>query len=247
MNNCEQYGGWMADAALGALDPRREGELLAHAGECEGCRQAYRHARELTLLVDRGVEALVAGEPSPHLAARLRARIAEEPDRPRLNWLTWKPAAAMLAVALLVAALAFFGTPRTNPQLGTARIATGANSDVARSSSQPRPRGNVAIEHRTVAANHHAQRPLVARRKSTREREPEVIVPPGQLEAVMQLAADIRTGRIDGKQFLTAQKQAEKPLKIDPIEIVSLAKPQPYLYDSPEYTSSDEASGTAER
>jgi hypothetical protein len=234
VRNCEQYGGWMTHAALGALNPMRERELLAHVGECEVCREAYRHACELAALVDRGVESVVAGEPSPHFAARLRVRIAEEPARTRFNWFGWKPAAAALAVVLLVAALVFFrGTPRTNPQPAAARVASEANSNAARSSSQPKPHNEVASEQPAVAAG-HAQRPLVARRQSTREREPEVIVPPGQLEAVMQLAADIRSGRIDGKQLVAANAQANRPVDIAPIEIAPLDTPRVDAVASPD-------------
>jgi hypothetical protein len=74
---CEKYSGWMTDAALGEL--RAERELLAHAMECDACREALSHARAVHDFVDRGVESLVAGEPSPHFATNLRRRIAALP------------------------------------------------------------------------------------------------------------------------------------------------------------------------
>jgi anti-sigma factor RsiW len=74
--SCEKYSGWMTDAALGELRGKREPELLAHAMECEACREALSHATKVREFVERGIEALVEEEPSPQFATRLRRRIA---------------------------------------------------------------------------------------------------------------------------------------------------------------------------
>lgn len=274
MTHRKQYEQWIADAALGALDPRRERELLSHVGECDVCREAYQRARELAALVDRGIESLVAGEPSPHFAARLRARIAEEQPARRFAWLTWRPIAAYLGTAAVLAALLIFlllpkhrhfgsDAVRTNPSTPSAAqiqapIAANhptTNQVQVRRRYPPAPEATQRTtpsrvqfasrfgshDKRAVglsrasrgpasrASDRHAAGPssAVARRNSPTE--PEVLVPPGQLDAVMQLATDISSGRIDGKRFIAEQAEAQKnmqePLDIAPIEIKPIEIP----------------------
>jgi hypothetical protein len=228
MSSCEKYGDWMRDAALGALAQRRERELLAHVGECDACREAYELGCELVALVDHGVESLVAGEPSPHFDSRLRARIAEEPSAARSAWFTWRPAAAALALAALIAAVVFFrGSPQqANPRPTSALIRPESTAKASPSAlNEPSPRSHASAERPMVAASGDSHRQLVAGHAPPRH-EPEVIVPPGQLEAIMQLAAEIRFGRIDGEQLVAADAQIKKPLDIAPIEIAPLEKPQ---------------------
>jgi hypothetical protein len=248
MNSCEQCREWIKDAALGALEPRRERELLAHAGECDACREAYAHAREVAAFVDRGMESLVAGKPSPRFTARLRARIAEEQPAPRFTWLTSKPVATGLvaAAAAMLALSAAFLIPKHANELQpkpTPNVASAVTAVPPARLQNGRPRGSApasyADAHPAAAAGtgywlrvHPARAGYSASavHYHNHRREPEVLIPPGQLEAVMQLAADIRSGRIDGKQLIAQQKQMEQPLKIDPLAISPLAKPQPYLY-----------------
>jgi hypothetical protein len=217
MNPCEKYSDWITDAATGALAPSREPELLAHAAECDACREAYDHAREIAAFVDRSVESLVSGEPSAHFNTRLRARIAAEHIAPRPNWAAWAPiAAGIFALAALLLILVF-RTQRTN----TPSIAN--NSRPASVSSQP---SNPPSPSTTQ--NPPAQ---VARRRTTPKHpksppEPEVLVPPGQLAAIMQFAAAIRSGRIDGDKLLAAEEQTNAPLEIKPLEIVPLVPPK---------------------
>ena len=106
--SCEKYSGWLTDSALGELRAEREPELLAHAMECEACREALGHARAVREFVDRGVESLVAGEPSPQFATNLRRRVAQESQPLRSPWAAWAP---VIAGALaLVAVLAIMAT-----------------------------------------------------------------------------------------------------------------------------------------
>lgn len=255
-DECEKYGDWLLDATLGAVAPERERALTAHMAQCEPCRKAYEQARQFAVAVDRGVESLVAGEPSPHFAARLHARMAGEQPEPRFAWLTWKPAAAALALAciLAVAGIVWIATHR-NPapnavpsareiasvrtpstQVGSAakpHSGTPASSQTRSSLSAqvPTEQGR-AGSSRAVQPGGIAVARLVPRRhaaaRANSPAEPEVIVPPGQLEAVMQLAAAIRSGQIDGKQLLAAQKDMDKPIQIPPLEIKPIEiPPQP--------------------
>jgi Putative zinc-finger len=268
VGGCKKYVDWMTDAALGELAPERERDLMAHIAGCEGCRKAYEQARQFAVMVDRAVQSLVAGEPSPQFAARLRSEIADERRAPRFAWFAWKPAAAALAVAAVIALFFVFRAPEyRNP----ARRTTKSGRDMASVGTAASPANPVTNLPAGSPANLRAHRSLSARvptggggpgevsvarlvprrhaaRRANSPAEPEVIVPPGQLEAIMKLVAEIRSGRLDGKQLIAAQKELSKPLQIDSIQIPPLAKPQPYLYPSSDaYPSSDVAPDQSER
>ena len=219
MNPCEKYTDWITDTATRGLAPGREPELLAHAAECDACREAYNHAREIAASVDRGVESLVSGEPSAHFNTRLRARIAEERIAVRPNWAAWAQiAAGALALATLLLVLVL-RTQRTNqPSIAN-------NSQPASIPLQPSnpPSLGGAQNHPAQSAARH--RTLAKRPKSPSQ--PEVLVQPGQLTAITQFAAAIRSGHIDGDKLLAAEEQTNAPLEIKPIEIVPLVPPQP--------------------
>ena len=204
----------MLDAALGAFPPRRERELLAHLGQCGSCREAYHHARALNSQLDRGLASLTSGQPSPQFAARLRARMAAERPAPRFRWLAWKPALAGAAVAAVFAVLVV-SWPRKRvspePQLNQSRSRLASTSPARPQPVEKVPLTGLSGSLRTAARHTSA-------RRANSPSQPEVIVPPGQVQALMQLAAAIRSGRIDGKQLIAAQKQMDKPIEIAPIE-----------------------------
>ena len=68
-------------------------------------------------------------------------------------------------------------------------------------------------------------RKLSARRIERQPRVPEVpevIVQPGQMEAVMQFAQMLNSGQIDGAKLLADLKAADQPLEVQPLEIKPL-------------------------
>jgi hypothetical protein len=218
MNPCEKYTDWITDAATGALAPGLEPELLAHAAECDACREAYNHAREIAAFVDRGVGSLVSGEPSAHFNTRLRARIAEERIAARPNWAAWAPIAAGIFALVALLLILVFRTQRTNaPSVAN-------NSHPASVSLQPSnpPSPGVAKNHPTPLTS----RPLTVAKHPKSPSQPEIIVPPGQLAAIVQFAAAVRSGHIDGDKLLAAEEQTNAPLEIKPLEIVPLVPPQ---------------------
>ena len=248
MSDCKKYVERIDDAALGALDPSHERELLSHAGECDACREAYQRARELAALVDRGVESLVAGEPSPHFTSRLRARIADERPDARFTRPTWKPLTAGLATAVTVAVLWVFLAPShtklpSKSTLPASNIASAVPHEVPTPANPTTKAAEPDRPYATETPRHSGTRLLAQQRRhnirpTQSPGEPEVLVPPGQLEAVMQLASDIRSGRIDGKKFVVEQAEAQEniqkpihiaPIEIEPIEIppLSVRPPQP--------------------
>lgn len=229
---CEKHRESIKKLALGNLHPKRELEMLAHAGECEACRESYAHATEVRDVIDRSLETLVAGEPSPQFAARLRARMAEETDRTRVPWLKWVPiASATLALAALVIALVL-RTPRHSiapdvSSLVPAAAPIAPSNPPAENSSSPmfqaaRPRHNGGLA------------PAASVRLSFHEPQGiDVIVPPGQLVAALALSDALSNQRVDGQQLVAAANNAGEPLKISDLSVSPLDKPAP-LADSSE-------------
>ena len=218
--SCEKYSGWLTDAALGELRAEREPELLAHAMECDACREALGHARAVRDFVDRGVAALVAGEPSPHFATNLRRRIAQDSEPLRSRWAAWAPAIA--GVVALAVALAIMVARRpvhdgSNPSVASAVTPIPAPSEAARASP-----ASPQYAQRTEG-KHGPERTGQARPLTTAL--PEIIVAKGQLSAAAQLSAAIVTGRVDGNQLLAVRHEYEKPIEVQPIEIAPLEIP----------------------
>jgi hypothetical protein len=175
--------------------------------------------------VDRGVEALVSGEPSAHFNTRLRARIADERTPARLNWPAWAPiAVGALALAVLLVVLL-----SRAPQHDSSPVASNLEERAPGSSSPsnpPRTAPNITPQSRTAVAI-TSPRHSISRAPRSQPQEPEILVPPGQLAAIIEFAAAIRSGHIDSDKLLAAQDQINAPLEIKPIEIISLRPSQP--------------------
>jgi len=209
---CEKYSGWMTDGALGALRGEREAELRAHAAACADCRREWDAMRSLVAAVERSVESLVAGEPSPQFAARLRARIAEERAPAAWPLFAWRGfIVAALAAAALLAVLVVRSPERTRRP-----------SPSAANTPAETVRPSVA---ETVAApdSSSSRRNFRNARSRAASLSMEVLVPRGQLAAALLWSDGVRAGTIDGAQLsLLAERSAEplevKALVIEPLE-----------------------------
>jgi hypothetical protein len=218
--SCEKYSGWMTDAALGELRTERESELLAHAVECAACREALADTRAVRDFVDRGVESLVAAEPSPHFATQVRRRIAKEYEPQPFRWASWAPVIA--SVLALAAVLAVMVAHRSVQNRSKPNVAAGVNPisapPAALKASAASPQGP---ERR--ASERDSKRGTRATRAVAVF--PEVIVAKDQLSAAAQLSTAINSGQVDGNQLLAAQQEYEKPLEEEPIEIAPMEIP----------------------
>jgi hypothetical protein len=215
--SCEKYTVWMTDAALGELRAVRESELLAHAMECDACRESLVHARQVREVVDRGVETLVAGQPSPQFTTHLRPRIAQQSEPQRSAWTAWAPviaSALALAVvlAMTVARRAVYNEPHPNKVSAVSPISA-PPAAVRASVASPR---NAEPTADTRFSRHSAQTGAATTTGA------EILLPRGQLAAAAQLSAAIHSGRVDGNQLLAAQREYEKPLEVHPIEIAPM-------------------------
>jgi len=219
----EQVAKQMKNFALGELSPKSEFELLEHVGECEACREAYDRAKAVRSLVDRGVETLVVGEPSPHFTARLRARIAVEPAPKRGSWDAWRIwesvsrqplsyAASAVVLATILAVLVIGVPHRRGPVPTVAQVtATSASPQIATDSPKAFA---IPEEPRKKLASGSAPRPRT-------RREPEVLVPKGELLAVVRFYEAVHSMPVDSGH-LYSQQEPQNPLELKPIEITPL-------------------------
>jgi hypothetical protein len=218
---CEKYSGWMTDAAVGALGPEREPELLAHAAECNACREAYRYAQAVASFVDRGVDSLVAGEPSHHFVTRLRARIAAEPSRAR-PWLAYTPlAAAAVAVAVVLAIVVRF--PRRD-------ITGNRKSPAVSSASVPAPQATELLPSTTpaITTEHRHNRLPSGVVAVAHPPLPEVLVAKSQLDQLavaLDLSDGVAAGRIDASKLAAGYDAIAQPLEVKVIDIAPLENP----------------------
>jgi putative zinc finger protein len=211
---CEKYSKLITDEALGGLRPKRGADLREHLAQCASCRNEFGHANILAAAMDRGLKELVTGEPSPQFVARLRARISDEAGPARVDWRAWIPVAAgsFILAVLLIAVVIRTHRPENRTPSPLAQAAGGSDAVVS------------AKTERTATGGGSPLRRSMAR--AVQPQEPEVLVPPGQLAAVMQLASAMNQGRIDGEQIVVAQQQSEQPLEIEAIHIAPLSIPQ---------------------
>jgi hypothetical protein len=199
-----------------------------HLAACEACRAELRALRRALAVVDGELAGLLAAEPSPGMAARIRQAVAESAVAPawRFGWL-WPAAAVAATLAVVLVAW-----PRRGPE------------PVAPVASEVRPGGPAAVRPATIpeparpeplARTAEAEtgiRPAAAltsprrARVAPAEAAPEVLVPPGEAEALVRFAAHLRTRVVSPDSLLVADLSAPLPepkgVEIRPLEIVPL-------------------------
>ncbi len=208
--NCECFKTRLADFALGAEDP----EFGAHLNGCANCRAARDAQRALLASIDRGLASMTAGEPSGDFAAHVRQRIAQEGVTTR-PWFAGRlpVTATALAFVVLVGVLAI-GPPPRPPQ--TAVVTPPAPAD---KSSDAAPLEAARTEPpRSVAIRRPPRAP-----KPAENREPEVLVPRGEMAAVMRLYDANWNGKVDGASLVAETRSVTDSLK--PLAVAELKIP----------------------
>jgi hypothetical protein len=214
----------MSNAAAGDLPVSQRGDFDAHIRSCAACGAEFNRVTKLTEAIDRGVAARVAAEPSPEFFARVRRKIAADTVPANANWVWWAPAAACVAIVLATAVWMMW--PKSAKPSRIAKTAPTNNSQMV-ANHVASNRGSVgesktALSHLSRTAS---IRRVAAHNQRRIEREPEVLVPPGQAEAVMELAAALQNGKIDGVKLMADLKNAEQPIEIKPLMIPPLETP----------------------
>jgi hypothetical protein len=225
--------------------------LDAHLATCEACRAELAGLRHALAVADTELGRLLSAEPTSELAARIRQAVAESDPWPGWRF-GWRWPATATAATLLVALAVFLarGIPSApesrmavdahGPQsAGSTRAVEAAGTDglndvvTPRSSGQAgrrgvrSPGGSLGTRQDGVPRDDNAP----ARSRSAGRRriaaEPEVLVPPGEGEALLRFVALVHRERLAPTSFAAAGEPSADlaelaSIDIKPLEIVPL-------------------------
>ncbi len=252
---CPEYEEKLSEAALlatsGALEvsnsvARADENLARHLKGCASCGVAFDQRRGFLAEMDRGVTALVSAQPSAALISRVRQEIAVVSVARDKNG--WRWAGTRVAVAA-AAVLAIFFVMRPNIRRQSSPI-SGVLSNAAqplKASPKLASENNVADTGNSVATTAYSRTERRQRHVSFREAAKsvlppsptfEVIVPPGQREAVLRFSRAMREYSIDGGQLIAGSNEevtGPAPLALAPLSII--------LLDEPKESTGDAAKG----
>ncbi len=215
---CERFRDSLSNMAAGA--PASAG-TLAHLASCEACRVELLALRRALAAADEELAQLRVAEPSSDLAARIRTALAESAEAApgwRLGWgFLAMAAAAVLAASVFVAQRG----PRSEPP------AIVADRAPARETLRATPAPQSVVAGRAERSRPVETKPRASSSPRTGQaREPDVLVPAGEAEALVRLAASLRRRSVTPDSLLVADLSA--PLaeprlgEIRPLEIVPL-------------------------
>jgi hypothetical protein len=220
--NCERCWSLMGEGATGGLSSRRLAEFELHIRACSACHQEFERVRTLVAAVDRRVTAQVAAEPSSELLVRIRRRISAESAPAQPNWQMWAPVTAGVALAVIAAGLWMMRPKIVEPRrVATKMPALNQSVTVNHPASNPaRVLGNATVPE--ANPDFASVRRVAAHKQHRISRQPEVLVPPGQSEALLQFVAALESGKLDGAKLLAEQHEANQPIVIKPLVIPPL-------------------------
>jgi len=220
---CERYRDALSELAAGAPASTA---VEAHLAACAGCRGGLAELRRALALVDSELAELRSAEPSPELAVRIRSAVAAsgaEQAKPA-GW-PWAALAAAAALLVAVAVVVRFGATPAR-QVTAGRPAPPAS--VTPTPEAPAP-ATAAATTEPAAAPRPSPRSETGRPERparTAPTEPEVLVPPGEAEALLRFAASLQQRGVSRDSLLVADLTAPlaEPagLEIRPLEIVPL-------------------------
>jgi hypothetical protein len=210
---CKKHAGWLTHAALGQLfAPSRYSELVAHLSNCESCREDFQRTQTALSLADRAVNALTSGEPSSQFVPRLRARIANESARVRSAWAARVPIAA--SALIFIAIVGITAAKWIERDAARAPLAV-----VASIPSEPAIGTTSAVR---AAADRKTPSMRVDSRTALRQRTPDVLAAPGQMEALLRLAEITQHRRAGAAIEIGGHDEFVQSLEVTPLEIEPL-------------------------
>lgn len=217
---CDDYDGDLIDCAAGAA---ASSGLEAHLGDCLACRQRLATQHELLAAFDRSLRTRLATEPSPAVLERVASGLAT----PQAT--TFSSRRGMAAFAACLATAVVVGGILSRPSPVAAPVVTAATEPapkVARRVGAPSEMSPSEVATAVLVmprrAPHATSRP--ARVLSEVRREPEVLVPPGQEEALRQFVISLRNDPRGSRPLLRAAASVEDaveappPLDIPPLD-----------------------------
>jgi hypothetical protein len=211
--SCADFKERLLDLALDA--ERGDAALAEHLETCAACCAELEAQRRVVAAMDRALAEDVSDEPSPAFVAQVRRRI-EESSASRAWWPAWVPAAVGIALVALFIAWTLLRTPagvEREPEIARNSPPVKVEPPLKLESQQaiektvwpPRPKG--AGSQVAIAAS---------------AREPEILIPPGQMAAVWQLYDAVWSGRAKFSGGPANAEEALKPLQLAKLELPPL-------------------------
>ena len=230
--NCELCKARMSDAAMDLLSMPERAEFAGHIQACGGCGREFGRVQALLQTIDSSVMTQAAAEPSPDFIRQVRIRIAAEsaPAHPRWGW--WAPAAACATVVIIAIAM-WLVWPRDLKPGRVVKTGPASVSSMAGNHSAPSSASGVASTPREIEAIRPARPAAMRRRGRTKHEQngPEVIIPPGETRALLQLADVLQSGKLDGGKLLADLNRTDQLIEIKPLVIPPL-EPSPQADDA---------------
>jgi len=238
---CERYRGALTDVGAGAPAPA---ELETHLAACQACRAELQAVQRALALADASLRDLLAAEAGPAFRARIRKAVGEEAERVRgrrhFFW-TWGAVPAIGTALMVLAALVAWRQARSpNPPAGSAVVEsqgqpTEASLSRPSEAKPPSPAPQASASSSAATARGPLQVAGLDARAGARQRtaiihtaatEPEVLVPPGEADALLRFAVELRHRQVTPDSLLVtdlgAPLQEPKAIEIAPLEIVPL-------------------------
>jgi hypothetical protein len=209
---CDTYRDDLLEVAAAPQELKEQ--VRVHVEECPQCRATLQRERTLFAKIDEALRARVEEMPRVGFLADVRARISQEPEPRALMNPVWILATTSVMVAML-AMVAPWTRLRREPV---------APSGPILSTTHPSPEAKVA-ESKTVELPHagiHRQgkRQIVALAAA---REPEVLVPPDEREALARFITHLsERGEVVVAFASPALDEKNEPAEIRPLEVAQL-------------------------
>jgi len=221
--DCRAYQNDLKELAAEAVSPRREAALRTHLELCAACRAVL--AVELELFRKELNPVL-----PPGLAARIRASVQSEPVPLPRSIPAWAFAAAfaVFAACFVWVQVNWRASGPRNPK--PANIATEVPS--VKSAAPAEPESFARAARRPAAREAYMPRNTMA----VTAREPQVLVSPGQQEAVARFLSGLQRGDVKGEVLLADRRNSElplpaiAPLEFEPVDVKPLETAQPELH-----------------
>ncbi len=230
VTNCARFHEQMLDATSASLSGALLAAFDAHLCDCAACRDEFRRVQSSVQKIDQTLSVSLTAEPSAQLVANVRKNILQDINaQPHgaAAWRRWSAWATAAGVCAAFAILLFVA--RTSHKFNQPV----RNSAVAQTSASPNSKltAHPALNPPFDAASlsPHLRNPAFRLARHTSPRaphakavEPEIIVEPGQMQAILQLVAATQRGQSNGANLLNIDKKAVEPLEIKPIVIAPL-------------------------
>jgi hypothetical protein len=217
---CDTYKNALLETAAAAEE--LTGRVKDHVEECPRCRATLRREQTLLATIDGALHARMEETPYVGFLPNVRARISQEPEPGSAIHPLWMLAAATVMVTLLALAVPWARLRRQPLAVGSPTVST-IRVQPEPKIAEPRTAGtahvrNQAMKKQIVARNVH--------------REPEVLVPPDEREALAKFVAHLRQRDEVARAFASPRLDGEDELaEITPVEIARL-QVNPLIWES---------------